>query len=393
MKIGIYNRYINALGGGEKRTLALAEHLSHRHTVSLIVPYCLDKPFLEGYFNIDLGRVRVVVLDSNSRSGLPHRGSVEAIYFNQIKAMELDLLINNSHQSHLMCPASRGIYMCMFPHQVWGSPLEWKTPFTLLDSLSIRWKSLMSGQTLKAVNSYDVVTANSQFTGHWIKRRWKRQSEVVYSVCERMAEDVDFSQKKPVILNVGRFIGDPWKFHHKRQDVLLEAFKRFHLAQCQGWELHFAGSRPNDAAGHEFLETLIASANGFPVQFHPGIPFEALRQLYRTASIYWHATGYGCSAEAYPERQEHFGVTTVEAMSAGLVPVVINSGGQRESVRHQGNGFLWNDLDEMIELTQSLILDRELRERLGVQAATDSKQFCREAFLERMDRILERLTT
>ncbi|HNJ41416.1 MAG TPA: glycosyltransferase, partial [Acidobacteriota bacterium] len=84
---------------------------------------------------------------------------------------------------------------------------------------------------------------------------------------------------------------------------------------------------------------------------------------------------------------------TVEAMSAGAVPVVINAGGQRESVCHARNGFLWNTLDEMLELTQSLILDRELLERLGSQAMVDSNQFSREAFLHRIDRIIERLST
>lgn len=393
MKIGIYNQHIRAMGGGEKRTLAMAEHLSRRHRVSLIVPYKLDTERLEHYFNVDLSRVEITVLNRSTIPRFQKRWFIEDAYFNQIKDLNLDLLINNSHESNLRCPARRGIYMCMFPHQVRESPLEWKTPDTLFESLIVRGKSLVLGPTLKAVNSYDVVTANSQFTGQWIEQRWKRQPEVVYSVGERMATSGNFSQKQPILLHVGRFTGHPQKFHHKRQDVLLEVFKRFQFAHSRGWELHFAGSLPQDTAGQEFLDQLMTSARGFAVHFHPGISFEALRDLYQRASIYWHATGFGCSAEAYPARQEHFGVTTVEAMSAGTVPVVINAGGQRESVCHARNGFLWNTLDEMLELTQSLILDRELLERLGSQAMVDSNRFSREAFLHRIDQIVERLTT
>jgi hypothetical protein len=35
-KIGIYNLHMRAMGGGEKLTLALAEHLSQAHNVSLV---------------------------------------------------------------------------------------------------------------------------------------------------------------------------------------------------------------------------------------------------------------------------------------------------------------------------------------------------------------------
>ena len=52
-------------------------------------------------------------------------------------------------------------------------------------------------------------------------------------------------------------------------------------------------------------------------------------------------------------------MTTIEAMSAGCVPVVINKGGQQEIVN--GNcGFRWNSIDELIEYTEKLIKNRNL---------------------------------
>ena len=38
---------------------------------------------------------------------------------------------------------------------------------------------------------------------------------------------------------------------------------------------------------------------------------------------------------------EHFGITTVEAMAAGCVPVVIDKADQREIVRHVTDGYRW----------------------------------------------------
>ena len=57
-----------------------------------------------------------------------------------------------------------------------------------------------------------------------------------------------------------------------------------------------------------------------------------LRDLYGRASIFWHAAGLGEDPERHPDRYEHFGITTVEAMSAGAVPVVIDAAGQAEIV-------------------------------------------------------------
>ncbi|HYY93508.1 MAG TPA: hypothetical protein VE713_03250, partial [Pyrinomonadaceae bacterium] len=57
LKIGIYNLHMQARGGGEKRTLALAEHLSRSHRVWLFVKEPPDAASLESYFGVDLSRV------------------------------------------------------------------------------------------------------------------------------------------------------------------------------------------------------------------------------------------------------------------------------------------------------------------------------------------------
>ena len=51
------------------------------------------------------------------------------------------------------------------------------------------------------------------------------------------------------------------------------------------------------------------------------ISFTKLIQLMQLARVYFH-----------PRIDEHFGISTVEAMASGLVPVVSNFGGQTEFV-------------------------------------------------------------
>jgi hypothetical protein len=93
------------LGGGERRTAALAAHLAARHDVTLFVLSPLDISIVKSVFGIDLSRVQVAALDGKD-------------HVHEILRSAPDLFINNSHGSTLECPAPTGIYMCMFPESL-----------------------------------------------------------------------------------------------------------------------------------------------------------------------------------------------------------------------------------------------------------------------------------
>jgi glycosyltransferase involved in cell wall biosynthesis len=107
-----------------------------------------------------------------------------------------------------------------------------------------------------------------------------------------------------------------------------------------------------------------------------------LKELYGQASIFWHAAGYG-EGDGRPELSEHFGIATVEAMSAGCVPIVINKGGQPEIVEHGVSGFLWSKLEELKEYTELAVKDEQLRAQMAEAARARAALFSREQFVSR----------
>ena len=113
--------------------------------------------------------------------------------------------------------------------------------------------------------------------------------------------------------------------------------------------------------------------------------------MYQKSSIYWHATGYGTAEAEQPGKQEHFGMSIVEAMSAGAVPIAFNSGGPREIIDPGVNGYLWNDLSELKALSLRLIENPYSIQSMSVEAVRCSKPFDVGEFLARMDRIIEGL--
>jgi glycosyltransferase involved in cell wall biosynthesis len=110
--------------------------------------------------------------------------------------------------------------------------------------------------------------------------------------------------------------------------------------------------------------------------------------LYQEAKIFWHAAGMNSDEETHPELAEHFGITTVEAMSAGCVPVVVNKGGQPEIVEHGVSGFVWNTPDELQEYTARLMKDEELWRRMSKAARLRAEKFSRQAFLARFQELM-----
>jgi len=228
------------------------------------------------------------------------------------------------------------------------------------------------------LDSYDVVLANSGFTRHWVKELWRRDSVVLHPPVSLRAP----GRKQRSILSVGRFIPTGLG-HSKKQLELVRAFRRLVDGGVADWTLHLVGGLAG--TGREYFEAVQTEAAGYPVVLHPDASGAELAELYASASLYWHAAGLG---EEDPERLEHFGISTVEAMSAGAVPVVLGRGGLVETVRDGVDGYLFADLDELVRRTADLLADDGLRSRLSATAQRRAQDFSLPAFDERLQALL-----
>lgn len=348
MRIALYNLHFATLGGGERRTALLSAHLAQAHEVAIFSASPLDTESIGDLFGIDLSRLNNRVLPDLDL----HHAAV-------IAAWNPDLFINNSYCSRLRCPAPRGIYMCMFP--------EGKS---------------------NGLEGYQVVTANSAYTQRWIAQFWGRASEVVYSAVEPMGPA---AQKEKIILNVGRFQSDVGDNHFKHQDLLLKTFHRLQWEIDSSWEMHFVGTIGSQRGDRPYAEALGRRAVQPSVHLHFGLSQTDLRELYRRSALYWHATGYGDLARNNPARQEHFGMTILEAMSAGVIPLAFRGGGPCETIVHGTSGFLWTQPTELLEHTRNLIASYDLRQAMSGQAIQRSRQFDKSQYLQRMDAIISRI--
>jgi len=78
-------------------------------------------------------------------------------------------------------------------------------------------------------------------------------------------------------------------------------------------------------------------------------PLRKVREILGSAKVYVHCA-----------QNEHFGITIVEAMAAGCVPVVNDSGGPPEIVSDDV-GYRWNSIGEASTQVSTMIEDDDLR--------------------------------
>jgi glycosyltransferase involved in cell wall biosynthesis len=245
---------------------------------------------------------------------------------------------------------------------------------------------LHDSQDLSFLEHYDTVMANSEYTRGWIQRSWHTDSDVLYPPIQ-----VHRLHPAPVrqqaVLTVGRFFA-PGLGHAKRQLDMVQFFGQAHRAgKLPGWTFYVVGGC--EPSQEPYLQQVRDAAQGLPVEIIPNAPRARVEELLSSCSVFWSATGYGEDEEKKPWVNEHFGMTTVEAMAGGCVPVVIDRAGQKEIVRDGVDGFRWTTAEQLIERTVEVAEDSALRSRLAASAVARAHLYDEPAFADRWHAIVD----
>lgn len=358
MKVGIFDPYLDTLGGGEKYMLFLALCLSKKHDVSLFWDKEKEQEIKSGArerFGFDLDNIHFVDNIFSSKISLLQR---------ILESQKYDVIVYLSDGSiPLTCKKNLIIHFQF--------PVEWvKTSFlTKLKLLQVRR-----------------IICNSQFTKSYIDRKLKTQSVVVYPPVG--LPDNFEGKKENIILHVGRFGINREGSNFKKQDVMIDVFKQMAKDKLViDWRFVLIVSvREED---REKMQNLREKASGFPIDIMENPPNEKLWEMYKKAKIYWHAAGFGEDLEKHPEKAEHFGIATAEAMGSGTVPVVINAGGQKEIVENKKSGFLWSTVDELMKKTSELINNQKLWQTMSEKGQKLAQKFSESRFCKEVESIVD----
>lgn len=333
MKAAIYNPYLNTFGGGERYTLSFAEVLLN-HGYDVDIQWESEEIIepLEKRFGMKLNNINVV-RDINRGDGY-------------------DLCFWVSDGSIPTLKSRKNI-------------LHFQVPFH-----GVNGRSLINKMKLFRINK---IVCNSIFTKNIIDEEYGVDSIVVYPPVDTLF--IKPKRKESVILFVGRFSE---LLQSKNQDLLVKNFRKLIDNGLTEWKLIIAGGV--EVGADDFLERVKKMSEGYPIEIIQSPAFNDLKELYGKAKIFWSASGFGEDENKNPEKVEHFGMSVVEAMTSGAVPIVFKAGGHREIINDGKNGFLWTKESELLKITARIIKEGKLLREISASAKEDSKLYSKEVF-------------
>jgi glycosyltransferase involved in cell wall biosynthesis len=273
------------------------------------------------------------------------------------KTEGFDMILSTQDVAYLPRADVPIVQYCYFPEYFVhlesnpSSPL-WKTYY---------WPATMFYH--KRVGLIDRLLSTSNFTRGFVREKWHRESTTLYPPCPiELYNDLN-GPKEDLVVTVGRVVPE------KRMDLFLEMARQLPMVKFA-----IIGSATRDQESYLRHLREIAPPNASFVMS----PLRKVRDVLARSKVYVHCA-----------RNEHFGITIVEAMASGCVPVVHDSGGPREIVT-DAVGSKWTIVGDAVKQISDLITDDSLRMKLSKAASSRANLFGPEAFQLGLGEVLAR---
>lgn len=245
-------------------------------------------------------------------------------------------------------------------------------------------------KNLKFLETYDEIISISEYSKSWIRKLWKKDSILLFPPVDTGSFKV--GKKEKIILSVGRFFPE---HHNKKQLELTEAFIDLYdnyPEVMDGYVLYLVGGVEQRKKHLEYVDKIKNISKNYPVKVITNIGWGELVEIFSKAFIFWHGAGIDEDEKKHPEKFEHFGITTVEAMASGCIPIVIGKGGQKEIIRDGEDGFLYERWDELKDITLKVCRGDIDVEAVRKRAIESCRKFSSSNFEKKLLSIISNIT-
>lgn len=272
------------------------------------------------------------------------------------KEKQIDLVLGTQDVGYAPTVRVPMIHYCYFPE--YFSHLE-ETPASPLWRMYY-WPARIFYRN--RVNLIGKLLSTSNYTQKFIRQTWKRDSTTLYPPCPVEFYGKVSPHRENLAITVGRIVPS------KRMDLFLEIARRlphFDFAivgsVTSTQDPYYSQLRRNAPSNVSFLLS----------------PLRKVKEILGRAKIYVHCM-----------QNEHFGITIVEAMAAGCVPVVHDSGGPQETVTADV-GFRWKNIDDAVAQVSNVMTDGQLQQMLSQASAKKALLYSDDVFESSLMKMLQ----
>jgi len=333
-KVALYNPYLDTLGGGEKHVLSILE------------------VFAEQNYEINIFWDKDLTKEIKSRFSLQ---SIKRLKWMNKKNLRnlwpYDYFFYVTDGSYFFSGAKNNFVFCMVPDKKLYN-------LNLLNRLKL-W-------------NYKFIS-NSPYTTKWLNK-WDISPITITPYIDDKLFLSNQNKKEKIILSVGRFFSH---LHSKRQDLIIKTFKdlKNKSKEFSDYKLILTGGlKTEDQKYYDDLKKL--AGNDSSIIFKPNVKLYELYELYKLSNYFWHFTGYGVDEGKSPELVEHFGITPLEAMASGCLIFCYSAGGPKELIKNNENGFLFSNIDELIDKMVKVNSNEVLKTKI----MSNGRRFVKENF-------------
>ncbi|KAL9248577.1 GDP-Man:Man(3)GlcNAc(2)-PP-Dol alpha-1,2-mannosyltransferase-like protein [Drosera capensis] len=227
----------------------------------------------------------------------------------------------------------------------------------------------------------NLVMVNSSWTQDHIVKLWRipQRTRKVYPPCDTTGLQVlplERSMETPIIISVAQF--RPEKAHPLQIQAFARALSKFDEGLAKP-KLQLVGSCRNKADEdrlEKLKELVIVLKVEKDVEFHKNIAYRDLVKLLG-----------GATAGIHSMTDEHFGISVVEYMAAGAIPIAHNSAGPKMDIvldeDSQQTGFLARTEEEYADaILEILRMPESKRLKVAAAARKRAARFSEQRFYE-----------
>ncbi len=370
MKLIIIQPYLNLRGGAERVMLKIAQHYDAKIYTLEYSPNTTFPEFKDT--NIQIVGKKVPLSEM-----LPYRASQGLRYGYNFYNMQIkeDYDVLNAHISPSEWIRHKNLRVLWYCHT---PPREVYDLYeSRMRNRSYRQKIIYStmAKTYKfisnrVVKSIEEIATNSTNTQERIKKYYGKNSIVINP-------GIDF--KDYWNEGDGKYFLCPSRLTpNKRQDYIIEAYKKFCAKSKRRYGLVLAGALSSDPEHQEYYKKLVQLARGLDVKIQANLPEKDMKEMYANAT-----------AVLLAPQNEDFGIVYLEAMSSSKPVISVNEGEPRRLVHEGKTGFLVNSPQHMCDRMLELLADKPLIERMGKNARNDVEtKYSWDKFFKKFDTVI-----
>lgn len=325
-KVGLYDPYLDVLGGGEKYLLSILKVFEEMgYAINIFWDKDLSRE-IDQRFSVCFKKI----------SWLPNLFKKKGNWIKKlVNLAKLDIFIYVSDGSFFFSLAKKNFIYLMIPDKKNYS-------FDLFNKVKLfNWQFF----THSFFNNINFL-------------KWGIKSDILYPYIDDnyFKLNIRDNLKEKIILSVGRFFPH---LHTKQHKLIIEYFKKLKNInpEFKDFKLILVGGlKEEDKVYFKEIQSLIK--NDHSIILKPNVSFNVLYDLYKRSTFYWHFTGFGINDKTQPELVEHLGIAILEAMAMGNVVFSYRAGGPKELIKDGENGYLFSNEDELMSKMKRVINDK-----------------------------------